>query len=160
MEILFLVSVRRGKSARRRREQEIPKVKKMRLSGRIFVRDGKAPVTRIFVSQFAETQMALAAGVRCQVGGNISGTIIQGIGPSPTEKQATNATRKTAAALLNDAKVAAIASKQTAEPATLKRATVRRPARSNSQMATKVIPKFISASRRGVDSDPTMIIDE
>lgn len=151
---LFLVSGRREIRAKRSREQEIPKAKKMRLSGRILVREGNVPVTRIFVIQLAETQMELAAGVSGQEGGNISGTIIQGIGPRPSEKQATKETRKMAAADLWEEKVAAMARRQSAEPATLKRATGRRPARSSSQTATKVIPKLMSARMRGVESEP------
>ena len=72
----------------------------MKLAGKILVKKGKVPVTRMFVIQLAEMQMTLAAGVRGQEGGNISGMIIQGIGPRPREKQATKETRKKAATLL------------------------------------------------------------
>lgn len=159
---LFLVSGKKKFKAMRRKVQEIPKKKKIKLAGRILLMDGKVPATRMFVIQLAETQMEMAVGVRCQVGGNISGRMSHGIGPRPTAKQAIKATRKGATTLVKEGKEkpAEMASKQAATPAALKRATGLRPDRSRSQTATKVIPKLINERSRGIDSDPTIIIEE
>lgn len=130
--------------------QNIPKVEKIDTFETDLARGGKMAVMMIFVSQFVAEQIEMAAGVSGQEGGNISGTSIQGMGPSPTAKAATKATKKTGAREGKRAKDVAKANKQAADPATLKRATGRRPARSSSQIAKTVMAKLIKVRATGV----------
>ncbi len=114
----------------------------------------------MLVIQLALTQIEIAAGVKVHVGGNNSGTSIQGIGPRPTAKQATKVIRNTGAIAGNVMKAAARAKREAAEPAILKRATGRLPNLSNNQIATKVMTKFMKARMSGVVGESPIIMTE
>ena len=124
------------------------------------MREGKLPVTRMFVIQLAETHTEIAVGVRVQEAGNISGTSIQGIGPSPRAKKATKQNKKRGEAAGKKEKVKAKAIKLVETPATLKRATGLLPARSSNQIATNVMIKLIKVKMTGMDRDPFFMREE
>lgn len=135
-------------------------MRKIQFIDMIPVRAGKLPVTRMFVIQLAETHKEMAVGVKDQEAGNISGTSIQGIGPSPTAKKETKQIKNKGEAAGKKEKENAKAIKQVEEPATLKRATGLLPARSNNQIATNVIIKLIKVNKTGVKRDPSFMREE
>lgn len=132
-------------------------MRKIQLIDMIPVRAGKLPVTRMFVIQLAETHKEMTVGVKGQEAGNISGTSIQGIGPSPTAKKATKQIKNSGEAAGKNEKENDKAIKQVEAPATLKRATGLLPARSSNQMATNVMIKLIKVSKTGVKWDPSFM---